>query len=231
MDYKIEMHAHTSEVSGCGKIPGSQMAQAYAFGGYKTMVITDHIGADRFTSGRRSVEDRAQLYLAGWREAKKEGDKWGLNVLLGAEVRLISGDEDYLVFGLVEEQIAPLMALLDQKPSIPAFCEKMHEWGMVVVQAHPFRPGHKLAPSDAIDGIEVYNGNARHNSHNDDARAYAEKEGLLMVSGSDAHEMMDLLRGGVISETEIKTNDELVAFLRANKQPRRIETLTGFLKK
>ena len=47
----------------------------------------------------------------------------------------------------------------------------------------------------------------------------------------DSSVWVDLLRGGVISENEIASNDELVAFLRANRQPRRIETLTGFLKK
>ena len=230
MEYKVELHAHTAEVSGCGKLPGSQVAQGYAMAGYKTLVITDHIGADRYAVGKRFLPERAEMFLSGWRAAKAEGEKWGLHVLLGAEARLVSGDEDFLIFGLEEEHIAPLMVLLDGRPDIYGLSARMHEWGMLVVQAHPCRPGLRKAPPEALDGVEVYNGNPRHNSHNELALAFAEENGLLMTSGSDAHEFMDVARGGVISPAEILDNAQLLAFLRASGQPKRIETRTGFLK-
>ena len=46
--------------------------------------------------------------------------------------------------------------------------------------------------------MEVYNGNPRHNSHNDRALEYAEKYVLRQLSGSDFHHPEDLARGGVI---------------------------------
>ena len=229
MEYKIEIHAHTSETSNCGKLPGSQQAQGYAIAGYSTLVITDHISAGRFANGFRRPEDRAEMFLAGWRAARAEGEKWGLHVLLGAEARLVSGDEDFLLLGIEPEHIAPLMLLLDAEPDIFALRDQAHAWGAVLVQAHPFRPGQAPAPAAALDGIEVYNGCERHDSHNDRALAFAEAHDLLMTSGSDAHQFMDVGRGGLISETEITTGAELAAFLRASKRPRRIETYGGFL--
>ena len=229
MEYKIELHAHTSETSNCGKLPGSQMAQGYAIAGYDTLVITDHISANRFMNGFRRPEDRAELFLAGWRAARAEGEKWGLNVLLGAEARLVSGDEDFLIFGIGPEHIAPLMVLLDAEPDIYALHARVNEWGALLVQAHPYRPGQQPAPADALDGLEVYNGSQRHDSHNPMALAYAEQHDLLMTSGSDAHQFMDVGRGGLLAPEPITTAAELAAFLRAGKRPRRIETKGGFL--
>ena len=122
MEYKIEIHAHTSETSNCGKLPGSQQAQGYAIAGYSTLVITDHISAGRFANGFRRPEDRAEMFLTGWRAARAEGEKWGLHVLLGAEARLVSGDEDFLLLGIEPEHIAPLMLLLDAY--VLAFCSQ-----------------------------------------------------------------------------------------------------------
>ena len=229
MEFKIELHAHTSETSNCGKLPGSQMAQGYAIAGYRTLVITDHISADRFANGFRRPEERAELFMAGWRAAKAEGEKWDMHVLLGAEARLVSGDEDFLIFGLEPEHIAPLMLFLDARPDIYALHARVNDWGAVLVQAHPYRPGQQPAPADALDGLEVYNGSQRHDSHNELALAYAEAHDLLMTSGSDAHQFMDVGRGGLLTEEEITTGSQLAAFLRRGKHPRRIETRGGFL--
>jgi hypothetical protein len=59
-----------------------------------------------------------------------------------------------------------------------------------------------MAPADIklLDGLEVYNGNPRHNSQNDKAFAYAKKHELKMISGSDFHEYEDLALGGIVSE-------------------------------
>ena len=229
MEYKTELHAHTSETSNCGKLPGAQMAQGYAIAGYHTLVITDHISADRFATGFRRPEERAELFLAGWRAAKAEGEKWGTHVLLGAEARLVSGDEDFLILGIEPEHIAPLMLFLDAKPDIYALHDRVNEWGALLVQAHPYRPGQQPAPAAALDGLEVYNGSQRHDSHNDLALRYARENDLLMTSGSDAHQFMDVGRGGLLTEEEITTSAQLAAFLKSGKQPRRIETHGGFL--
>ena len=85
--------------------------------------------------------------------------------------------------------------------------------GALLFQAHPCRPG--LSPRDPkfLDGIEVYNGNPRHESNNPRARAWAEEHHLLFSSGSDYHETEDIARGGMIFPGEIHNSKELAAAL------------------
>ena len=64
-----------------------------------------------------------------------------------------------------------------------------------------------------LDGIEVYNGNPRHESNNPRARAWAEEHHLLFSSGSDYHETEDVARGGMIFPGEIHNSKELAAAL------------------
>jgi hypothetical protein len=52
--------------------------------------------------------------------------------------------------------------------------------------------------SEFMDGCEVYNGNPRHNSRNDEADEFAVKNGLLKLSGSDCHESTDVAQGGIV---------------------------------
>jgi len=55
-----------------------------------------------------------------------------------------------------------------------------------------------------IDGVEIYNGNPRHNSSNHLALEYARKNGLKMLSGSDFHQVQDAARGGIIVDERIR---------------------------
>ena len=97
---------------------------------------------------------------------------------------------------------------------------------MLVVQAHPFRKGLSRLDQRYLDGSEVYNGNARHDNHHDLAHEFGEAGGadFLKTSGSDAHQTMDVARGGVMSGSPIANNEELIAFLKANPNAERIET-------
>ena len=58
-----------------------------------------------------------------------------------------------------------------------------------------------------------FNGNARHDSHNDDALRFARENGLLFFSGSDHHETEDRGRGGMVLPREPKDEADLVRLL------------------
>ncbi|MBR0464162.1 MAG: PHP domain-containing protein [Clostridia bacterium] len=221
----IDLHVHTSEVSGCGKVPAAEMARMYHEKGYDAIVVTDHLIAGK--NADMPVNERCAWYLSGWRAARAEGEKLDLVVLRGAEVRFTSGNEDFLLFGWREDELEGLFSLLDGGISEPEFYRYVHGTGrMLLIQAHPFRKGLRQAALQDLDGIEVYNGHPGHDSHNDLALALAEKgrEGFIMTSGSDAHEPHHVARGGMITDCDIRTEDELVAWLRANPRGRRIET-------
>ena len=44
---KLDLHVHTSEVSGCGKVPAAEMVRLYHEAGYDAIVITDHLIAGK----------------------------------------------------------------------------------------------------------------------------------------------------------------------------------------
>jgi len=221
---KIELHAHTSETSGCGKMPAEELVGRFKGAGYGTIVITDHLIGGMYAG--EPLQARVERWSRGYRNAKKAGERIGLNVLLGAEVRFTSKHEDILIFGVREDQLPWLFELMDTDQDQKALYEAAHEKGLLVVQAHPFRKGLERQDYRYLDGSEVYNGNARHDNKHDLAHEFGEQGGpaFIKTSGSDAHQTMDVARGGVISPAPITNNDELIAFLKANPAAERIET-------
>ena len=220
---KIELHAHTSETSGCGKMPAEELIGRFRGAGYDAIVITDHL-----VGGNTAVpaQERAEKWLRGYRAAKKAGDRIGIRVLLGAEVRFGSRHEDILIFGMKEEYAAWMYEIMDSEMEYGEFYRTMKEKGLLVVQAHPFRKGLIRMDYGCLDGSEVYNGNARHDNKHELAHEFGAKggAGFIQTSGSDAHQTMDVARGGLISPELIENNDQLIAFLKANPQAERIET-------
>ncbi len=214
MPYFYETHAHTAEVSPCSHVPAAQMVEAYIQAGYAGVVITDHFAS--YICSPREGENWEMVvsrWLKGYRAAKEAaGDR--LTVLLGMEMRI--GDNDYLVYGLTEAFLFEHEELLTL--DIGAFHKLANQHGMPVYQAHPFRNGMRIVAPHDLDGIEVFNGNPRHDSRNDIAAMWAEKFGLKTISGSDYHEPGDLARGGIAVDRPIYTNEDLLTALQQGVQ-------------
>lgn len=221
---KIELHAHTDESSGCGKMPAEELIGRFKGAGYDTIVITDHLVGKKETD--MTTNERAEKWLTGYRLAKKAGDRVGVHVLLGAEVRFASRPEDILIFGMKAEYAEWMYELMDSDMEQADFYALMKEKGLLVVQAHPFRKNLNRLDQRYLDGSEVYNGNPRHTNWHELAHEFGEAggENFIKTSGSDAHQTMDVARGGVISPLPVTNNDELIAFLAANPNMERIET-------
>ena len=212
--FKYDVHVHTSETSSCGKVPAVQVVRMYKDAGYKGIIITDHFFNGFFDSlGSISWESKIDSFLCGYKSAKSEGDKVGLTVILGMEMRFNNSPNDYLVYGTDE-------TLLKNNSEIYKFgLEKFKTFakdnGLLIYQAHPYRPNITAASPKLLDGVEVYNGNPRHNSHNNSALEFACHNGLKMLSGSDFHQVEDLARGGIILEQKVHNMDELLAVLKS----------------
>lgn len=222
---KIDVHVHTSEVSGCGQLPGAEMARLYRQAGYDAIVITDHLIAGMHQE--MSARERSDWYLSGYRAAREAGEKIGLTVLLGAEVRFYGGNEDFLLYGVREGDIAWVFEQLDADMRLEQFYPLVKASGrLLLIQAHPFREPLRHAPTELLDGVEVYNAsNFNHANHNDLALEYARgaRAGFIQTSGSDAHMERQVAHGGLIAQRVIATEDELVQWLRSCPTPQRIE--------
>ena len=141
--------------------------------------------------------------------------KLDITVFLGMEIKFEGSPNDYLVFGVTKEILKnnPELYLLDEE-KFKGFADQNN---LLFVQAHPFRAYITAANPKNIHGVEVFNGNLRHNSHNDLAEELAKENGLIMLSGSDFHEYEDLNNGGIFLKSLPKTNDEFVKMLRTDE--------------
>ncbi|MCI8360682.1 MAG: hypothetical protein HFE86_05015 [Clostridiales bacterium] len=197
MSYLFELHYHTPQTSYCGNVPPAQALPKYKEAGYAGVVVTDHFYKEWFEDkGDLPWEEKVELWLKGYRAARETADQLGdFTVLLGMELRFTDNINDHLVYGIDE-------ALLKEYPEpylmTPAeFRAFADAHGLFFAQAHPFRSVCSPRNPADLHGVEVFNGNGRWDSHNDQARAFAEENGLVQLSGSDFHEWEDLCTGGV----------------------------------
>lgn len=199
--YKIELHAHSSESSRCGSVEAAELVKKYKNAGYSALVLTDHYYARFFDKiADLSWKEQLEKYLKGYRKAKKTAADLRFNLFLGIEIKFNNDPNEYLIYGLNEEFLLayPKLHYLNLK-EFKILADKQEE-DIMIFQAHPYRQGMKPAASNLLDGLEVYNGNPRHNSQNEKALSYAKDHKLKMISGSDFHEYEDLALGGIVSE-------------------------------
>lgn len=215
MGYVFELHFHTSEVSACGNVSAADGVRAYAEKGYAGLVVTDHFYRGYFDSlpDTLSWPEKVDRFLAGYRTAEREGKACGIRVLPGMELRFDGSANDYLVYGMTEELLRETVAPYEWTEG--RFSAFAREHGLLFAQAHPFRPGLTRCAPALLDGVEIYNGNRRHNSHNDLAAAFAEENGLLPLAGSDFHEWEDLQYAGAEFERLPLDAADLVKLLRS----------------
>lgn len=216
--YLTETHLHTSEGSACATASGAEQAEQYKRLGYDTIIVTDH-----FYNGNTAVdrsypwEKWTELYCRGYENAKKRGDEIGLNVLFGIEY----GWEgtDLLAYGIDKQWLSDNPDLA--KISVYEFCERVHEHGGIIVQAHPFRDADylrdiKLLPK-YTDGVEVRNAGNRSKSFDERARWYAEQFGFPQTAGSDCHHVGGDKFYGILTRTEITDIGQYAEYVRENK--------------
>lgn len=210
--YLTELHLHTKESSSCSEIPAKQMIQEYKKEGYSTIVITDHCSeTDKLEN--RSWKEKIDHIFQGFDLAKKYGNELGINILLGIEITLQITDSDYLLYG-IEKEFLYENEKIDQY-TLEKLYKLCHKKGYLLVQAHPFRDNIQLAPLAYIDGLEVVNGCQDEISRNTKALKYGKSTNKILTSGSDFHKIDDLAQGGIITEVEIKNNQQLVEMLKS----------------
>ncbi len=208
--YKTELHCHTAESSlECGKVSAKDIVNIYEDAGYSTLVITDHFGGKHISD--KGIQYDICTFYEGYKcavEAKKN-----INLILGVEVNLAGSANDYLVYGITEDFVRenPEMYRL----TAAEFCDFVHEKGLLVYQAHPFRDRMTIIHPSLCDGIEVFNAHPKHDSRNNIAMEWAKMYGKNAISGSDAHRPAGMALSGIKTKEEIKTSAELLSVLRS----------------
>ena len=209
--YRVELHAHTSPVSGCSQIPPEELIERYHAIGADGVVITNHMLP--WSLDNRTPEEWQEFYLKDYYAAVACAEKYGMVVLMGIELRVAGQDDDYLIYGADDDLVLKACDYLSGK-TIEDFYHDYHSPDLLIVQAHPFRDRlHPVAPG-TLDGFEVFNCHPHHNSRIGLAARHAGVNGIR-VGGTDFHhpdhEGMIMARFPVLP----KTSKQLVSLLRS----------------
>ena len=187
----IDLHVH-STFSRCSSLTLSQAVEAALRSGLDGICITDH-GT-----------------MAASREIQEGLQPSGLVVIVGIEYTTPQGD--FLLFGPFES----LEPGLDAKELLPL----VEGAGGVAVAAHPFRPGRSVDPSlPRWAGkllVEGLNGRTAP-EYNRAAALWAERWGLPLVGGSDAHSPEEVGRVTVELPHLVRSRAELIRVLREGR--------------
>lgn len=154
-------------------------------------------------------------FLVGYHLAKKEGEKLGIQVYLGMELRFPHDDNDFLIYGLDEEYILCHPWIYEKE--LYQVYKEMNHAGIEIFQAHPFRNCCSPADPKCLSGVEIFNGNPRHDSHNDRAEAWAKEHELMGICGSDFHQVEDLMGVGIRMASLPESEKELARMLKAGQ--------------
>ena len=210
---KIELHAHTSEVSFCGKVPARELVGLYRTAGYDVLVITNHFSD--YTAklhAKAGHPDFSQYYHGEYEKAAQFGRENGLTVLCGYEVRFNGSDNDYLVYGMPRDIADDYEKIFTMDPH--SFGELARKRDFLFYQAHPFRNRMYITDPADLFGIEIKNGHPRQDSRNDIAKIWAEKFHLHGIGGSDCHRVQDVGCAAVLTDETVNNVDDLVRVLR-----------------
>lgn len=215
--YLYDTHVHTIETSPCGKIPAAETVDYYAAHGYAGLVITDHYHSEflELAAGAPDWEAIIDRYLKGYRAAKKRGDEIGFDVILGAEMRFTDNNNDYLIYGIDEAWLLSHPYVICQ--TAREFFEKYHD-EVLIMHAHPYRDGNLTVFEDAVHGIELVNGNQRHENHTDLALELCKRHpDYYRQAGSDMHRPEDRCRAGILVPERIRNSFEYADWIRSGR--------------
>ncbi len=215
---KIDLHVHSSDLSLCGHMSAQETIDRYLEAGFDGFVLTNHFSkdmADHFARHGIPAEDYFAHYKACYEAARAYGAGRGFLVLCGYELRFVHNSNDYLVYGMSDEIAARCNEFFHWGPE--KFGRFARENGILFYQAHPFRNHMQIVSPGALFGMEVHNGNPRHDSRNAMAGAWAERFGLHGIGGSDCHQAEDVGVAGILTEGTVSTMEELCALLREDR--------------
>jgi hypothetical protein len=170
MAYHIDLHCH-SFYSGDGVSSPEELIAEARRKGLHGFALTDHNTSD----GCRYLRDKGLL-----REDGQPVDDF--LIIPGVEVTTAEGH--LLCLGVV-------LPYLKGTPAIEV-CKMVHEMGGIAIPPHPydlFRAGIRESVLDTltVDALEVFNAATTFKRYNQKAFEYAERRGLPMTAGSDAH--------------------------------------------
>lgn len=209
--YKTEMHAHSSPCSACSQIPPEGVVKKYAQLGYTSVVLSNHF--NNFMRHYGNKEEALKSYLRDYHTALEYGNEYGLNVILGCEIRFSENANDYLLFGIDEDFLTEAYDYLEK--GIKEFSEWFRNDSHLLIQAHPFRDNMTDVSPELLDGIETFNVHPGHNSRIGIAAQYAKNNNFIVTCGTDYHHPTHEGLSSLLTKKPVTNSEELATVLKS----------------
>ena len=180
----IDLHAHSSGISHCCRIPYDAVIRAAKEVGLDGIVLTNHYQKFYVTDGDFAAF--ARRYTEEFRLTKAYGDSVGMKVFFGAEVTMERyGGAHLLLYGIPERFIEENPTLFDW--TMEEMYNRVKAIGGTLVQAHPYRKVKNLLPTEYLDGVEVNCHPLYGKSDFADMVEIATENHLILTCGGDYH--------------------------------------------
>ena len=180
----IDLHAHSSGISRCCRIPYNTVIDTAKKVGLDGIVLTNHYQKSYVKDGDAAAF--ARRYTEEFRLAKAYGESVGVKVFFGAEITMERyGGAHVLLYGISQAFIEENPALYDLTQE--ELYQLVKVAGGCVVQAHPYRKTPHLLNPRYLDGVEVNCHPLYGKSDFADMVAIAKENNLLLTCGGDYH--------------------------------------------
>lgn len=206
----IDMHAHSSGISECCRIPIDEVLKQAKEAGHDGIVLTNHY-SEKYADAT-SPDDLARRYNEEYFLARRLGEEMGLTVLYGIELTVSRDPKLHiLIYGVPFNFITenPTIYTLEQDELYAL----VHSYGGAVVQAHPFRRDvDRLVSLTHLDGIEVNCHPLYEGTHFERILNIVKDTSLILTAGADYHADTRRAKCGVYLPADI-TNETLSSYL------------------
>ena len=180
----IDLHAHSSGISHCCRIPYDVVIRNALDIGLDGIVLTNHYQKNYVCDG--DYPAFARRYIEEFKIAKAYGDSVGCKVFFGAEITMEKHNcAHILVYGIDE-------CFIEKNPTVFDMSQKelyqvVNASGGTVIQAHPYRRTKNLLDVHFLDGVEVNCHPLYGKSDFKDMVAIATENGFALTCGGDFH--------------------------------------------
>lgn len=216
---KIDMHTHCRPASLCAHHQPEELPEFFKEAGLDGFVLTNHCYPTHCNTLSEDLKEQAEIYVDVYNRCKAAGEKIGIKVIFGCEIKLINepNKPEFLLYGLSQEDYISTYPMYNiSQRELFDFC---NEKDILMYQSHPFRIEQGYSPADMryLHGIEIYNPHPLFDSRFDEAFALSEENSLLKSSGSDLHVKSQVGRAGMIVPDDIDNQFMLRDYLKSGE--------------
>lgn len=206
----IDLHAHSSAISKCCRMPFEQVLKQTLASGLDGIVLTNHYQKSYIEDG--DLAAFVEKYIAEFLAAEQYGREIGCRVFFGIEVTVERYPNVHmLIYGVAPEFLRKHPRLFDLTQKELYQLVKANNG--VLVQAHPFRNGTTVLDTQYLDGIEINCHPLYRNSYSKEILQIAEENHLAVTCGGDFHADTYRPTCGMFLPDDVKDSLEFGSYL------------------